>query len=57
MASSGTVRHQPRQIYTSVRSPDGFARAASTGARRIVVTLLGLLALATIVVAILFSLL
>lgn len=53
MASSGTVRQQPRQIYTSVRSRNGFASAAPTGARRIVVTLLGLLALATIVVAIL----
>ena len=46
------VREQPRQIYTSVRSPDSVARATSTTARGIVVTLLVILTLASIVIAI-----
>jgi hypothetical protein len=48
------VRHQPRQIYTSVRSPDGLAGAAPSDARRrLVIALLMILAVATIVVVIL----
>lgn len=46
----GGVRRQPRQIYTSVRSPDGLAGAAPLTARRIVVALLVILAVGIIVV-------
>ena len=49
----GRVRHQPRQIYTSVRSFDGPARASPSTARRIVVGLLTSLALGILVVVVL----
>ncbi len=52
----GGVRRQPRQIYTSVRSPDGLAGAASSTARRIVVALV-ILTVGIIVVVVALGLL
>lgn len=45
------MRQQPRQIYTSVRSPDGGTRAASTMIRIIVIAVLVILVLAMIIIA------
>jgi len=47
------VRQQPRQIYTSVRSPDRVRATTPTLVRTIVVALVVVLALAMIIIAIL----
>jgi hypothetical protein len=47
------MRFQPRQIYTSVRSPDGAARRAPAALRRIGAGLLTSLPVATVALMIL----
>lgn len=49
----GRVRHQPRQIYTSVRTLEGPVRAPQSTARRIVAGLLTSLALGILIVVVL----
>jgi hypothetical protein len=49
----GRVRQQPRQIYTSVRSSDRVPGATPTLVRTVVVALLGVLALAVILIVML----